>query len=520
MIKGKTMNKSFGKRAACVVSAGVLAAAFAMQGGIAFAENASVSQMTPQATIEGMGQAEVMTDANGAACLKITVATAGAYTISSTVSAGVDYDTIATLYSSSYAELASNDDNAADTNFCISQNLSAGTYYLKVQGKESQQDASITVAVNQGTALNTLNCDYDVVDGKVCDFALGTWSHGSKTTWKAAATSAYTVTGYADREIFLHAQESGAVDQLAWSDGLPATTGRFVVKVSATEGAGYIGDAYYFADNVDSAALSELDPYVTYATCGAISKVELGTTRIVPTNWKAEWAAISSSYYTTVGYMARADFEAAGGDTAAAAWIAGNPAQVGKYVVKLSATSVKGNPYNGVAYVWTEVEETNHAGSGKWIVDVQATHETEGSRHLVCAYCGGECDVTAIPVLSGPSVGDTVTADKGVTAAQYKVNAEGAVTYLKCATSGKSATVPDSVTIEGEIYYVTAIGKNAFAKSKVTTVTVKATMLGKSTVKKCFAGSSVKTVKVPKAYKKAYTTYFAAGNCGKSVKVK
>ena len=49
---------------------------------------------------------------------------------------------------------------------------------------------------------------------------------------------------------------------------------------------------------------------------------------------------------------------------------------------------------------------------------------------------------------------------------------------------------------------------------------VQSTRLSKTSVKKCLKGSKVKTVKVPKAMKKTYATYFAKKNSGKKVKVK
>ena len=72
-----------------------------------------------------------------------------------------------------------------------------------------------------------------------------------------------------------------------------------------------------------------------------------------------------------------------------------------------------------------------------------------------------------------------------------------------------------SVTIEkGKTYKLSLKG----AKAKK--VVVQATQLTKKSVRKCFKGSKVKTVKVPAAVKKAYKKAFAKKNAGKAVKVK
>lgn len=476
---------------------------------------------TVQASIDGTGSATVMTTAEGDAYLSIAIGAAGYYDIASTASQGADGDTIATLYDSSMNELDANDDRNADTNFAISRELDAGTYYLKVGGKELQQDASITVSVQQGRALSTLDCRYTFGDdGSVSSFTLGSYAHGEKSTWSAADAGSYSIVGYADREVFLHAQEDGAVDKLVWSvgtGGLPQGTGRYVVKVQAAGANGaYVGDAYYALDNVDPSSISELDPQVTKAICGAVEKVELGVYTIVPTNWSERWDAITASYYQVDGYCARDDFEEKGGVDSAVTWAKGLPNVTGRYVVKLSATNADENPYTGSCYVWAEVGETSHVAS-RWVVDQRPTFSKEGTRHMVCTYCDALFGETSIPALSGT----TESAGSGVSAADYKFLTSKAVSYVASNSSKATATVPASVKFNGVSYKVTGIGAKAFAKAKkVKTVTVKSTALTKASVKNALKGSKVTTVKVPKSKKKAYAQLFTKKVCGKKVTVK
>ena len=68
---------------------------------------------------------------------------------------------------------------------------------------------------------------------------------------------------------------------------------------------------------------------------------------------------------------------------------------------------------------------------------------------------------------------------------------------------------------------VRVIKKRALAKCKAaTTLVIKTTKLTKKSVKGCLAGSKIKTVKVPKAKKKAYKKLFTKKICGKKVTVK
>ncbi len=75
-----------------------------------------------------------------------------------------------------------------------------------------------------------------------------------------------------------------------------------------------------------------------------------------------------------------------------------------------------------------------------------------------------------------------------------------------------------SLTISSK---VTKIGSSAFSGcSKLKTLTVKSKKLTKKGVKSALKGSSIKTVKVPKAKKAAYKKIFTKANCGKKVTVK
>ena len=81
--------------------------------------------------------------------------------------------------------------------------------------------------------------------------------------------------------------------------------------------------------------------------------------------------------------------------------------------------------------------------------------------------------------------------------------------FSRC-SSLKSMTIPAKVE---------SIGKYAFYKSGVKTLTVKSTKLTKAGVKDCLKGSNVIKVKVPKSKLKAYKKLFTKNVCGKTVKV-
>lgn len=92
---------------------------------------------------------------------------------------------------------------------------------------------------------------------------------------------------------------------------------------------------------------------------------------------------------------------------------------------------------------------------------------------------------SATPAVQKPAVGTTLTA----AGASYKVSAEDAVTYQAPASKTiKSVVIPATVTVDGNVYKVTAIADNAFAKcKKLTKVTIGPNIvkIGKKSFAKC-----------------------------------
>lgn len=137
-----------------------------------------------------------------------------------------------------------------------------------------------------------------------------------------------------------------------------------------------------------------------------------------------------------------------------------------------------------------------------------------------------------------------------VAGATFKViSAKKQIVSLVKAKNAKTVNVPTSVKIYGKtckvirvnakaftgskirkVYVgknVTKMDKYAFAKSKATSVVLKAKQLKKSTVTGCFKSSKVKTVQVKVGSKaqnkkmvKTYKKIFTSKNCGKKVVVK
>lgn len=143
--------------------------------------------------------------------------------------------------------------------------------------------------------------------------------------------------------------------------------------------------------------------------------------------------------------------------------------------------------------------------------------------------------------------GTTFTQGSGAAKAVYTVTGNNTVTFKKSKAGKKaaSAKVPDIISFSGLNFmvtkvekkaflgmsklkkvtigkYVTAIGANAFAEcGKLKKLVVKSTSLKASKCKKCLAGSSVKTVKVPASVKKTYKKkIFVKKVCGLKVTVK
>ena len=488
----KTRNETGALPARAIAAFALLAMAIALMMGFAPAAYAEGSlsaavfddaeQVAP--TSGEPTYATLTTDAEGQAHLTVAIDEAGVYSIRSTASQGVDGDTIGYLYDGEMNELEVSDDCHADTNFGICTELAAGTYYLTVTGKEIQPNASITVCVQQGQALGSLDYRAAYDGDTVSSFELGTGEHGEKTEWAAADAAAYEPVGYVERSVFIHAQESGAVDALSWSAGLPAEPGRFAVMV-APKGDAYAGNAYFFLDErADSSSIAELDPVVSKRVCGAVSAVELGRYTTVPTNWSSRWDAITAGYYNVVGYCDRSKFEALGCDDESVTWTSGTPRETGSYVVKCQATDLDENPYTGSTYVWTQVGTTSHAGSGTWTIDKAATFTTAGQRHLTCTYCGAPCDYSTISALSN----STETAGSGATAANYHILSTSTASYDASLVTGTAATVPDTVSINGMTFKVVSVADGAFAgKTNVKTVKIgkNVTTIGKNAFKNC-----------------------------------
>ena len=136
---------------------------------------------------------------------------------------------------------------------------------------------------------------------------------------------------------------------------------------------------------------------------------------------------------------------------------------------------------------------------------------------------------------------EVITDEKG---SSYKVTKSGEVTFAKPKSSVKgTVTIPDTVTIDGITYKVTAIEANAFKNNKnitkviigknvtvignnafsgckkLKTITVKTTKL-KSVGKKALKGIHAKAkIKVPKSKLKKNKSLFKNKGQGKNVKV-
>ena len=178
--------------------------------------------------------------------------------------------------------------------------------------------------------------------------------------------------------------------------------------------------------------------------------------------------------------------------------------------------------------------------------------------------------MTVTVKVTGLAKGKSGVFGSGASKATYEITGVNTATYVKCkaASKAKTLSVPAAVTINGASYKVTAvaasamsgrskatkitvganvvtIGAKAFNKcsraSRITissnvltgigasafngckkfrTLTIKSSKLITGKCRKCLKGSSVTTVKVPKAKKKAYKAIFKKSVCGKNVKLK
>ena len=148
---------------------------------------------------------------------------------------------------------------------------------------------------------------------------------------------------------------------------------------------------------------------------------------------------------------------------------------------------------------------------GDWIVDKEATETVPGSKHKECSVCGYKLETAEIPKTGKQEEATPVPAAKGkvITDEQgssYKVTKsdakDGEVTFAKPKSSVKGTVkIPDTVTIDGITYKVTAIEANAFKNNKnITKVIIgnNVTVIGKN----AFAGcAKLKTVKIGAAVK-------------------
>ena len=148
-------------------------------------------------------------------------------------------------------------------------------------------------------------------------------------------------------------------------------------------------------------------------------------------------------------------------------------------------------------------EEAAHT-AGDWIVDKEATETAVGSKHKECTVCGYKLETAEIPKTGKQEETTPVPATKGKVitdkqGSRYKVTKSdaknGEVTFVK-PKSGVTGTVkiPDTVTIDGITYNVTAIEANAFKNNKnITKVIIgnNVTVIGKNAFAGCKKLSSV-----------------------------
>lgn len=203
------------------------------------------------------------------------------------------------------------------------------------------------------------------------------------------------------------------------------------------------------------------------------------------------------------------------------------------------------------------VPALGHSYSSEWTIDIAATATTNGSKSRHCTRCGEKTDVTVIP-----ATGNGTSSNPGVIATEKPVTtgeivADVNLAYTITATtekkrtvvvtsnvdaSAKKITIPATITINGEIYQVTAVGDNAYKNSKklqkivigknitsigknafkgckkLKTVTIKGTKV-KKIGKNAFVGTAKGlTIKVPVKKKAAYTKLLKKSGYKKKIK--
>ena len=152
----------------------------------------------------------------------------------------------------------------------------------------------------------------------------------------------------------------------------------------------------------------------------------------------------------------------------------------------------------------SEKQNVSAHSAGDWIVDKEATETAVGSKHKECSVCGYKLETAEIPQTGKQKEPTPVPAAKGkvITDEQggsYKViksdAKDGEVTYAK-PKSGVKGTVkiPDTVTVDGITYKVTAIEADAFKNNKnITKVIIgnNVMVIGKNAFAGCKKLSSV-----------------------------
>ena len=152
----------------------------------------------------------------------------------------------------------------------------------------------------------------------------------------------------------------------------------------------------------------------------------------------------------------------------------------------------------------SEKQNVSAHSAGDWIVDKEATETAVGSKHKECSVCGYKVETAEIPKTGKQEETTPVPAAKGkvITDEQggsYKVTKSdaknGEVTFAKLKSSVKGTVkIPDTVTIDGITYKVTAIEANAFKNNKnITKVIIgnNVTVIGKNAFAGCKKLSSV-----------------------------
>ena len=318
--------------------------------------------------------------------------------------------------------------------------------------------------------------------------------------WESIAVSSYTITATAGQNGNI--TPSGEVSVAKGSSKtfmITADSGYHIkdVKVNGTS----IGvvSAYTFENVSDNATISvEFDVDTVLHTCNPnlVPKVEPNCTT----------AGKSAYYHCECGK----NYEDAQGNTAIAdieSWGILNPLNH-DYA---SAWSSDASGHWKICARCSEKQNVSAHTAGAWIVDKEATETAVGSKHKECTVCGYKVETAEIPKTGKQGETTPVPAAKGkvITDKQgisYKVTKsdakDGEVTFAKPKSSVKGTVkIPDTVTIDGITYKVTAIEANAFKNNKnITKVIIgnNVTVIGKN----AFAGcAKLKTVKIGAAVK-------------------